>query len=128
MLFMIEKTEGMFGGGVTKVVPVAERGGGKAREEHVPRIVGRNFPWVFATFQTKTQAESLSSFSETEKNFFHPGPGFTKGFFPRLNGGDFLADKRAGAKLACKGERFEGIVEVAWTCGAKVKNNEAGSD
>ena len=125
---MIEKTEGMLGGGVTKVVPVTERGDGKAREEHVPRIVGRNFPWVFATFQTKTQAESLSSFSETEKNFFHPGPAFTKGFFPRLNGGDFLADKGAGTELTCKGERFEGIVKVAGTGGAKVKNDEASSD
>jgi hypothetical protein len=52
MLFMIEKTEGMFGGGVTKVVPVTECGCGKAGEEHVPRIVGGNFPGVFATFQT----------------------------------------------------------------------------
>jgi hypothetical protein len=128
MLFMIEKTEGMFGGCVTKVVPVTESGGGKAREEHVPRIVGGNFPGIFAAFQTKTQAEGLGPFPKTEKDFLHPGPAFTKGFFPRLNGGDFLADKRAGAKLACKGKRFEGIVEVAWTCGAKVKNNEAGSD
>jgi hypothetical protein len=128
MLFMIEKTEGMFGGGVTKVVPVTERGGGKAREEHVPKIVGRNFPWVFATFQTKTQAEGLGPFPETEKNFFHPGPAFTKGFFPSLNGGDLLADKGAGAELPCKGERFEGIVEVAGAGGAEVKNDEAGSD
>ena len=128
MLFMIEKTEGMFGSGVTKVVPITERGGREAREEHVPRIVGGNFPGIFAAFQTKTQAEGLGPFPKTEKDFFHPGPAFTKGFFPGLNGGDFLADKGAGAELACKSERFEGIVEVAWTCGAKVKNNEAGSD
>ena len=125
---MIEKTEGMFGSGVTKVVPVAERGCGKAGEEHVPRIIGGNFPGIFAAFQTKTQAKGLGPFSETEKNFFHPGPGFTKGFFPCLNGRDFLADKRAGAELACKGERFEGIVEVAWAGRAKVKNDEASSD
>jgi hypothetical protein len=128
MLFMIEKTEGMFGGGVTKVVPVTERGGGKAREEHVPRIVGRNFPGIFAAFQTKTQAEGLGPFSETEKNFFHSEPGFAKGFFPGLNGGYFFSNKRAGAELACKGERFEWIVEVAWAGRAKVKNNEASSD
>jgi hypothetical protein len=101
MLFMIEKTEGMFGSGVTKVMPVTERGGREAREEHVPRIVGGNFPGIFAAFQTKTQAEGLGPFSKTEKDFFHPGPGFTKGFFPGLNGRDFFTDKGAGAELTC---------------------------
>ena len=125
---MVEKTEGMFGGGVTKVMPVTERGCGKAGEEHVPRIVGGNFSRVFATFQTQAKAEGLGPFPKTEKDFFHPGPAFTKGFFPSLNGGYFLADKGAGAKLTCKGERFEGIVEVAGAGGAEVKNNEAGSD
>jgi hypothetical protein len=128
MLFMVEKTEGMFGGGVTKVMPVTERGCRKAREEHVPRIVGGNFSRVFATFQTQAEAEGLGSLPKTEKDFFHPGPAFTKGFFPGLDGGDFLADKGAGAELSCKGERFEGIVEVAGAGGAKVKNDEAGSD
>ena len=127
-MFMIEKTEGMFGGCVTKVVPVTESGGGKAREEHVPRIVGGNFSRVFATFQTQAEAEGLGSLPKTEKDLLHPGPAFTKGFFPSLNGGYFLADKGAGAKLTCKGERFEGIVEVAGAGGAEVKNDEAGSD
>ena len=63
MLFVVEKTEGMFGGCVTKVVPVAERGCGKTGEEHVPRIIGRNFPGIFAAFQTKTQTEGLGPFS-----------------------------------------------------------------
>jgi hypothetical protein len=70
----------------------------------------------------------LGPFSKTEKNFFHTWPAFTKGFFPGLNGGDFLADEGAGAELACKGERFEGIVEVARAGGAKVKDDEASSD
>jgi hypothetical protein len=70
----------------------------------------------------------LGSLPKTEKDFFHPGPAFTKGFFPGLDGGDFLADKGAGAEFPCKGERFEGIVEVAGASGAKVKNDEAGAD
>jgi len=128
MLFMIEKTEGMFGGSVAEVVPVAEGGCGKAGEKHVPRVVGRDFPRILATLQTQLKAQGLGAVSEAKKDLLHAGPTFVEGFFPGLDGGDFLADKRAGAELACQGERFQGIVEVAGAGGAKVKNDEAGPD
>ena len=128
MLGVIEEAEFMFGGGVAEVVPVAEGGGGETSENHIPKIVGWNFTRIFAAFEAEAETEGLGALAQAEKNFLHARPTFLKGFFPSLDGGDFLADKGAGAELPCKGERFEGIVEVAGAGRAKVKNDEAGSD
>ncbi len=51
-----------------------------------------------------------------------------KGFFERADGGYFFANVRAGSELAGEGKGFEGIDEVAGAGGAKVEDNEAGTD
>ncbi len=51
-----------------------------------------------------------------------------KGFFERADGGYFFANVRAGSELAGEGKGFEGIDEVAGAGGAKVDDNEAGTD
>ncbi len=51
-----------------------------------------------------------------------------KGFFPRLDRGDFLAHVVAGAHLARGGEGFERVGPVVGPRGAEMKNNEASSN
>ena len=57
VLGVIEKSEPMFGGGMTKIVPIAEGWGGEAVEEGVPEIVGGNFPGIFSAFEAEAEAE-----------------------------------------------------------------------
>lgn len=128
VLSVIEKSEPVFGGGVTEIVPVAEGGGGEAGEESVPEIVGGNFARIFAAFEAEAEAEGGGFLAEAEENFLHAGPGFVKGFFERADGGYFLANVRSGSELAGEGKGFEGINEVAWAGGAEVEDDEAGTD
>ena len=128
VLSVIEKSEPVFGGGVTEIVPVAEGGGGEAGEESVPEIVGGNFARIFAAFEAEAEAEGGGFLAEAEENFLHAGPGFVEGFFERADGGYFLANVRSGSELACEGKGFEGINEVAWAGGAEVEDDEAGTD
>ena len=51
-----------------------------------------------------------------------------KGFFPRLDRGDFLAHVVAGAHLACGGEGFKRVGPVVRPRGAEMKNNKASSN
>ena len=128
VLSVIEKSEPVFGGGVTEIVPVAEGGGGEAGEESVPEIVGGNFARIFAAFEAEAEAEGGGFLAKAEENFFDAGPGFVKGFFERANGGYFFANVRAGSELAGEGKGFEGIDKVAGTGGAEVKDDESGAD
>ena len=57
VLGVIEKSEPMFGGGMTKIVPIAEGWGGEAGEEGVPEIVGGDFPGIFSAFEAEAEAE-----------------------------------------------------------------------
>ena len=57
VLGVIEKSEPMFGGGMTKIVPIAEGRGREAGEEGVPEIVGGNFPGIFSAFEAEAEAE-----------------------------------------------------------------------
>lgn len=128
VLSVIEKSEPVFGGGVTEIVPVAEGGGGEAGEKSVPEIVGGNFARIFAAFEAEAESEGGGFLAEAEENFLHAGPGFVKGFFERADGGYFFANVRAGSELAGEGKGFEGIDEVAGTSGAEVEDDEAGAD
>ena len=125
---MIEKSEPMFGGGMTKIVPIAEGWGGEAGKEGVPEIVRGDFAGIFAAFEAEAETEGGSFFAEAEENFFHVGPGFVKGFFERADGGYFFTNVRAGSELAGEGKGFEGIDKVAGTGGAEVKDDESGAD
>ena len=100
VLGVIEKSEPMFGGGMTKIVPIAEGWGGEAGEEGVPEIVRGDFAEIFAAFEAEAETEGGSFFAEAEENFFHVGPGFVKGFFERADGGYFFTNVRAGSELA----------------------------
>ena len=62
VLGVVDESEPLFSGGVTKVVPIAEGGSRKAGEEHIPRVVGWNFAGIFAALQTQLKAESLGPF------------------------------------------------------------------
>ena len=57
VLGVIEKSEPMFGGGMTKIVPIAEGWGGEAGEEGVPEIVGGDFAGIFSAFEAEAEAE-----------------------------------------------------------------------
>ena len=57
VLGVVEKAERMFGGGMTKIVPIAEGWGGEAGEEGVPEIVGGDFPGIFSAFEAEAEAE-----------------------------------------------------------------------
>ena len=128
MLGVVNQAERFFGGGVAEVVPVAEGGGGQAREEQVPSVVGGNLARIFAALQTQLQAESSGAFPQPKQDFLHAGPTFLKGFFPRGDGGEFLADISAGAHLAAGGEEFERVGPVVGAGGAEMKNDQAGAD
>ena len=128
VLGVIEKAEPMFGGGMAKIVPIAEGWGGEAGEEGVPEIVRGDFAGIFAAFEAEAEAEGGGFLAEAEENFLHAGPGFVEGFFERADGGYFLANVRSGSELACEGKGFEGINEVAWAGGAEVEDDESGTD
>ena len=57
VLGVIEKSEPMFGGGMTKIVPIAEGRGREAGEEGVPEIVGGDFAGIFAAFEAEAETE-----------------------------------------------------------------------
>ena len=57
VLGVIEKSEPMFGGGMTKIVPIAEGWGREAGEEGVPEIVGGDFAGIFAAFEAEAETE-----------------------------------------------------------------------
>jgi len=57
VLGVIEKSEPMFGGGMTKIVPIAEGWGREASEEGVPEIVRGDFAEIFAAFEAEAEAE-----------------------------------------------------------------------
>jgi len=63
VLGVIEKAEPMFGGGMTKIVPIAEGWGREASEEGVPEIVRGNFAGIFAAFEAKAETEGGSFFT-----------------------------------------------------------------
>ena len=128
VLGVIKKAEPMFGCGMTKIVPVAEGGGGEAGEESIPEVVGRNFARIFAAFEAEAEAEGRGFLAKAEENFFDARPGFVKGFFKRADGGYFFANVRAGSELASQSEGFEGIDEVAGAGGAEVEDDESGAD
>jgi hypothetical protein len=128
VLGVIEKAEPMFGGGMTKIVPVAEGGRGEAGEESIPEVVGGDFARIFAAFEAEAEAEGGGFLAKAEENFFDAGPGFVKGFFERADGGYFFANVRAGSELAGEGKGFEGIDEVPWTGGSEVEDDESGAD
>lgn len=128
MLGVIEEAEFMFGGGVAEVVPVAEGGGGETSENHIPKIVGWNFTRIFATFEAEAETEGLGALAQAEKNFLHARPTFLKGFFPSLDGGNFLTDISTRSDLTGGGEGFERFGQIAWSGGSKMEHDEAGSD
>jgi len=128
VLGVIDKAEPMFGGGMTKIVPVAEGGSGEAGEEGVPEIVRGDFARIFAAFEAEAEAEGGGFLAKAEENFFDAGPSFVKGFFERADGGYFFANVRAGSELACEGKGFEGIDEVAGAGGAEVEDNVSGAN
>ncbi len=63
VLGVIDKAEPMFGGGMTKIVPIAEGWGREASEEGVPEIVRGDFPGIFAAFEAKAETEGGSFFT-----------------------------------------------------------------
>ena len=63
VLGVIEKSEPMFGGGMTKIVPIAEGWGREASEEGVPEIVRGNFAGIFSAFEAKAETEGGSFFT-----------------------------------------------------------------
>ena len=63
VLGVIEKAEPMFGGGMTKIVPIAEGWGGEAGKEGVPEIVGGDFAGIFAAFEAEAETEGGSFFA-----------------------------------------------------------------
>ena len=128
VLGVVDESEPLFSGGVTKVVPIAEGGSRKAREEFIPKVVWRNFTGIFTAFQAEPNSKGLGTLAKTKKNFFHAGPAFMKGFFPCLNGSDLFTNISAGSDLACEGEGFQGIGQTPRPGRAKVKYDEAGSD
>ena len=128
VLSVIEKSEPVFGGGVTEIVPVAEGGGGEAGEESIPEVVGGDFARIFAAFEAEAEAEGGGFLAKAEENFFDARPSFVKGFFERADGGYFFANVRAGSELASQSEGFEGIDEVAGAGGAEVEDDESGAD
>ena len=128
VLGVIKKAEPMFGCGMTKIVPVAEGGGGEAGEESIPEVVGGDFARIFAAFEAEAEAEGGGFLAKAEENFFDAGPGFVKGFFKRADGGYFFANVRAGSELAGEGKGFEGIDKMAGTGGAEVEDDESGTD
>lgn len=128
VLGVVEKAKRRLGGGVAEIVPVAESGSGQTRKQPVPSVVGRNFPWIFATLESELQAEGLGALAQAKKNFLHEGPAGLESFFPRLEGKDFLADEGAGADLTGGEEGFEGRDEVVGASGAEVENDKASAD
>ena len=63
VLGVVEKAERMFGGGMTKIVPIAEGWGREASEEGVPEIVRGNFAGIFSAFEAKAETEGGSFFT-----------------------------------------------------------------
>ena len=57
VLGVVEKSEPMFGGGMTKIVPIAEGRGREAGDEGVPEIVGGDFAGIFAAFEAEAETE-----------------------------------------------------------------------
>ncbi len=57
VLGVVEKAERMFGGGMTKIVPIAEGWGGEAGEEGVPELVRGDFAGIFSAFEAEAEAE-----------------------------------------------------------------------
>ncbi len=57
VLGVVEKTQRMFGGSMTEIVPIAEGWGGEAGEEGVPEIVGGDFAGIFSAFEAEAEAE-----------------------------------------------------------------------
>jgi len=53
VLGVVDESEPLFSGGVTKVVPIAEGGSRKAREEFIPKVVWRNFTGIFTAFHAE---------------------------------------------------------------------------
>ncbi len=63
VLGVIEKAEPMFGGGMTKIVPIAEGWGREASEEGVPEIVRGDFAGIFAAFEAEAETEGGGFFA-----------------------------------------------------------------
>ena len=57
MLFVVDQAENFLGGGMAKVVPVAEGGGREFLQDLFPEIVRGNFAGILAAFQTKAKAQ-----------------------------------------------------------------------
>ena len=57
VLGVVEKTQRMFGGSMTEIVPIAEGWGGKTGEEGVPEIVRGDFAGIFPAFEAEAEAE-----------------------------------------------------------------------
>ena len=53
VLGVVDESEPLFSGGVTKVVPIAEGGSRKACEEFIPKVVWWNFTRIFTAFQAE---------------------------------------------------------------------------
>jgi hypothetical protein len=53
VLGVVDESEPLFPGGVTKVVPIAEGRSWKAGEELIPKVVWRNFTGIFTALQPK---------------------------------------------------------------------------
>jgi hypothetical protein len=53
VLGVLDESEPLFCGGVTKVVPIAEGGSREACEEFIPKVVWWNFTRIFTAFQAE---------------------------------------------------------------------------
>lgn len=93
VLLVIDETQVFLGGGVAKVVPVAEGGGGKLLEDVLPKIIRRDFPKIFAAFQAQLQAQGGGLFADSKKKGLHAGPDPSEGGLHCTKGLDFFPDK-----------------------------------
>lgn len=128
VLGVIDVTQPVLGGPVTKIMPISEGGGGEAIEDHLPEIIGGDFPGILAALKAKAKAQGGGLFANPQEDFLHPGPSLLKGFFMLTNGVELMLHKKAGTDLAGQGDPLERIDQAAWAGGSDVENHKAGTN